>query len=221
MNLPFRYEAHPGMLFRTVRRWTSTSVAERAHGRTPGPVYAFVPAHGDSRAGVVQEHLGRTWSEGFGLAVLLVDFAPQGRSGVSREGRLDRCTFTGADMRAVRKMVASVRTEYDVICVDLTGAPEAVADAILNLAHSVFLVSDSARRSLEMARTAVARLEQLKLVERVALLMRRTAGGVGADLAEDLAGAPLCGLVETPEQLLRLARWLALPQPAFAETLSA
>jgi Flp pilus assembly CpaE family ATPase len=190
----------------------------------PGPVYAFVPAHGDSKAGAVQEHLGRTWSEGFGLAVLLVDFA-SGRANdegfsecaaIRREDGMDRCTFQGTEGRAIRKLVASAKSNYEVICVDLTGAPQAAAKAILDLAHSVFLVSDSGRESLIMARATIAKLRPFKMEDRLALLLRRTTGGLRPDLAEDLAGAPVCGLVETVEQLERLARWLVLPQPAFA-----
>jgi len=190
----------------------------------PGPVYAFVPAHGDSKAGAVQEHLGRTWSEDFGLAVLLVDFASDrdedegssDRAAIRREDGMDRCTFRGTEGRALRKLIASARSNYEVICVDLTGAPKAAAKAILNSAHSVFLVSDSGRESLKMARATVAKLRPFKMEDRLALLLRRIPGGLRPDLAEDLAGAPVCGLVETSEQLERLARWLALPQPEFA-----
>src|SRR5215472_1028038 len=71
MNPQYRNEGSWGNTQRT-----DAAVLGRARVHAPGPVYAFVPAHGDSRAGTVQEHLGRTWSEGFGLAVLLVDFAP-------------------------------------------------------------------------------------------------------------------------------------------------
>jgi Flp pilus assembly CpaE family ATPase len=189
-------------------------------------VYAFVPAHGDSRVGAVQEHLGRTWSEDFGLAVLLVDFVPEsagewGDPMIRRDGSLDRCSFCGTDASALRKMIASVESNYDVICVNLTGALEPAGTAILNMAHSVFLVSDSARPSLEMAGATIARLRRFKLEDRIALLLRRTNGGLRPDLAEDLVGAPVCGLVETSEQMGRLARWLAQPQPSYTATLSA
>jgi hypothetical protein len=197
---------------------------QHVHTHEPSPVYAFVPAHGDSKAGAVQEHLGRTWSEDFGLAVLLVDFGPAcDRDGDCSErpvtrhgGNLDRCTLDGTEGRSLEKLMESARSSYEVICVDLTGASDAAAKAILTVAHSVFLVSDSGRESLDMARTTAAKLRPFKLQDRLALLLRRTPGGLRPDLAEDLAGTPVCGLVETSEQMDRLARWLALPQPSFA-----
>jgi len=183
----------------------------------PGPVYAFVPAHEGSRAGAVQEHLGRTWSEGFGLSVLLVDFAPANALSDAPPA-MDRCSLQGANGRSITKALESAQSSYEVVCVDLTDAPDAAANAVLSMAHSVFMVSDSGRESLDTARETAERLRPLKLNDRLALLLRRTPGGLRPDLAEDLAGAPVCGLVETSEQLDRLARWLALPQPAFAVT---
>jgi hypothetical protein len=165
--------------------------------------------------------------------VLLVDFAPVDfapndfssngaptdapKAPVIRHERgVDRCTIDGTNKSAVRNLVSAAEARYEVICVDLTGAPEPAATTILYHAHSVFLVSDSDTDSLESARAAAARYARLKLEDRLALLLRRTPGGLRPDLAEDFAGVPVCGLVETPEQLCRLARWLAQPQPDLA-----
>jgi hypothetical protein len=155
--------------------------------------------------------------------VLLVDFAPgcagdgdpSASPAIRHENGLDRWTLEGTDGSCIGKLVASAKSSYEVICVDLTGAPEAAAKAILSQAHSVFLVSDSGHEALHMARATVARLRPLKLGNRLALLLRRTPGGLRPDLAEDVACAPVCGLVETSEQLDRLARWMVMPQPSF------
>lgn len=40
----------------------------------PGPIFSFVPADGDSRAGAVAQQVNRTLTEGLGAAVLLANF---------------------------------------------------------------------------------------------------------------------------------------------------
>ena len=194
---------------------TKSPAAKQARGNEPGPLYAFVPADGDSRAGAVQEQLGRKWSEGFGLAVLLADFGPENRGDNEPlphpHGRVNHCALSrSADTLSV-----------EVLCVDLTGSLEAAATAILNAAHSIFVVTDSSLASLEAARETVSRLKRAGFEDRVALLLRRSEGGLRLDLAEDVAGAPICGLLETPEQVERLASWLAQPQPVYEQAISA
>ena len=205
---------------------TKSPAAKQARGNEPGPLYAFVPADGDSRAGAVQEQLGRKWSEGFGLAVLLADFGPENR-GVNEplphpHGRVNHCALSrSADTLSVRRTIRSLEMSHEVLCVDLTGSLEAAATAILNAAHSIFVVTDSSLASLEAARETVSRLKRAGFEDRVALLLRRSEGGLRLDLAEDVAGAPICGLLETPEQAERLASWLAQPQPVYEQAISA
>jgi hypothetical protein len=214
----------------------SDSLFQRTPVDPTGPVYAFVPAHGDSKVGAVQELLGRTWSEDFGLAVLLVDFESRGGTGlevtshsrVSRTGRLDRRSGSGpngtsADGKAMhrrdlRRMLEHATQRYQVVCADLTHATDECSLLVLSRAHSIFLVSDSDPVSLGMIRDKMHHFRSLGLEDRCALLLRRTPGGLRPDVAEELAGAPVCGLVETSEQMARLARWLAAPQPDLAAT---
>ena len=195
-------------------RQARATAVKRNAVRGPGAVYAFVPAHGGSKAGSVQERLGRTWSEDFGLAVLLVGFEPGSEAGPSirSDGAVDRCTLGDVDYSTVRNLLAFVKARYQVICVDLTEAPERAAASILKLAHSVFLVSDAMRASIETARETADRLRPV-VKDRLTLLLLQCEGGLRLDLAEDAVGVPLCGLVETSEQLARLAKWMALPQP--------
>jgi hypothetical protein len=214
----------------------SDSLFQRTPVDAPGPVYAFVPAHGDSKVSAVQELLGRTWSEDFGLAVLLVDFKSRGDKGleitshsrVSRTGRLDRRSGNGPNgkgpdgksmrSRDLRRLLEQATASYQVVCADLTNTTDECSRLVLSRAHSIFLVSDSDPASLGLIRDKMHRLRSLGLQDRCALLLRRTPGGLRPDLAEELAGAPVCGLVETSEQVARLAHWLAAPQPDLAAT---
>jgi hypothetical protein len=201
-------------------------VAERARGGTPGQVYAFVPAHSGSAAGTVQEHLGRAWSEELGLAVLLTGLSASGSSPwratqdrrrlegiwgafVQNEGKLNRLDVREVRTADVERVLKIAAHRYDVVCADLTGAHTEFAREVLGAAHSIFLVSDSDRASLEQIREKMDWLGSIQLAARCVLLLRRVPGGLRPDLAEDLAGAPVCGLAETAHQIARLAEWLA------------
>lgn len=186
-----------------------------------GALYAFVPAHPGSGVGAIQKRLARTWSEDFGLAVLLVDFEPHGfmnlelgvPSRAFGEGRPDGRGGRGPDARRTdwrewKPMLEQVRRSYEMVCADLTHATPEVAKKVLGQAHSIFLVTDSDPASVESARDKVRQLRALGIEDCCALLLRRTAGGLRPDVAEDLAEAPVCGLVDTEEQIALLARWL-------------
>jgi hypothetical protein len=186
-----------------------------------GVLYAFVPARGGSAVGVVQERLAHTWSKDFGLGVLLVDFEPHGfmnlelgaPSRLSGQGRLDRRGGRGPDARRTdwrewKPMLEQARQSYEMVCADLTHATPEVSKKVLGLAHSIFLVSDSDSASVEAARDKVRQMRIPGIEDRCALLLRRTPGGLRPDLAEDLAEVPVCGLVDTEEQIALLARWL-------------
>ncbi len=178
-----------------------------------------MPAHGGSAADAVQERLARSWSEDFGLAVLLVDFEPHGfmnlelgaPSRLSGQGRLDRRGGRGPDARRTdwrewKPMLEQARRSYEMVCADLTHATPEVAKKVLGLANSIFLVSDSDSASVETTRDKIRQMRTLGMEDRCALLLRRAPGGLRPDLAEDLAETPVCGLVDAEEQIALLAR---------------
>lgn len=192
----------------------------------PGPVYTFVPAHGEPGVGAVQSLLNRAWTEDLELTVLLADFSTREHSVWEPAGalrRLDGRTF-GAFVRSedggdvldahqvdaadLGRLLDHARRRYNIVSVDLTGARETHALEVFRVSTSIFLVAGSDRASLESAAEKVAWLRALGLEERGGMLLRRVEGGLRPDLAEDLAGVPVCGVVEDDTQLRRLAHWL-------------
>jgi hypothetical protein len=176
--------------------------------------------------------LGRTWSEDFGLSVLLVDFEPRevtgvemaGHSRAARHGRretgLVRLDASRTNSGDLKRMLEQAAARYHVVCVDLTHATAECSSVVLHRAHSIFLASDSDAASLEMTRDKMRQFRSLALQNRCTMLLRRVPGGLRPELAEDLAGAPVCGLVENSDQVTRLARWLAGPQPDLAAAIA-
>lgn len=195
--------------------------------RAPGTIVSFVPAHSDSRAGVVAEQLSRTLSEDPGAAVLLAEFDPCGYqlwSAPEAPRRLDGHTWgafvteiDGLDTldarethpRHLGRLLDYARRKYSAICADLTGARAAHALEVLRASDAIFLITDSDLASLEGVREKAEWLRSIDLSDRVGLLVRRTAGGPGANEIEDLTGMPVCSLIETDAQIKQLARWLA------------
>jgi hypothetical protein len=207
-----------------------TAIAEEAV--RPGSVYAFVPAHGESNVGAVHHPLTRTWAEDLGLSVLLADFDCSHGSVwqpfselrsldgftrgalVRREGNREVLNASSAGPRDIGRWIECASRRYDVVAADLTPASEEIALAVMRASASIFIVSDSDRSSLELARDKAAWIRSQDsgkaLAELCALLLRPTPGGLRPDMAEDLAGIPVCSLIQNTVQIKRLAAWLTL-----------
>lgn len=200
-----------------------------------GLVYAFVPAHGASKAGAVARELSRTLSEDLGLSVLLADFYARGFPlwGTSEEPqRLDGHTWGAfvtpgeafdtleareAHPREIRRLMDHARRLYKVTCADLTESKEVVSLEVLRQADAIFIVSSSDAASLDIVRHRVAWLRSIDLEDRSGLLLHRVAGGLSVPEAEERTGLPVCSVVDTREELRRLAAWLgASRQPECA-----
>jgi len=157
-----------------------------------GSVYAFLPAHGESRVGAVQQPLSRAWSEDLGLSVLLAD--------------LDGSPASLG--QPLGDWMESARRRYDVVTADLTRVPEELGLEVMHSATSIFIVSDSDRESLELARDKAAWIGSHGMEDRCGLLLRGASAGMRPDLAEDFTGIPVCSLIDTTLQIKRLAAWL-------------
>lgn len=195
--------------------------------RASGTIVSFVPAHGDSRAGVVAKQMSRTLTEGLGLAVLLADFdtrvyslwnpnsAPRRLDGrtwgafVSEIDNIETLDARETHPRQLGRLLEHAREKYQAVCADLTGARAAHAIEVLRASDAIFLVSGSDHASLEGVCEKNEWLRAIDLSERVGLLVRRSAGGVDADEVERITGLPVCSLIETGEQIDQLARWVA------------
>ena len=203
--------------------------------RIRGPVFSFVPAHGESRAGAVAEQLSRTLTEGLGDAVLLADFRshphpvwfedeavqPSGAAAcgaiVTERDGIDVLEAPDVNPRELAPLLQNTRENYVITCVDLTGAREDQTQEVLRVSEAIFIVAGSARASLEGVRETLASIQGIEDVgDRCALLLLRDSGGVNAADAEEITGLPLCSLVDSPEHIAQFARWLATnaTQPA-------
>ena len=205
--------------------------------RAPGTVVSFVPAHGESRAGVVAKQLSRTLTEGLGGAVLLASFDSRGYSLMERDARL-RGVWTatpggafvneeeGLETLDARETSARqaraaywimLARKYQVVCADLTGARPAHALEVLRASDAIFLVTDSDRPSIEGVLEKTEWLRSIDLMERVGLLLRRSPGGLNADEVEEVTGLPVCCLVESEQHIQLLAQWLGNSNQGAAE----
>jgi hypothetical protein len=191
-----------------------------------GLVYAFVPAHGASKAGTVARELSRTLSEGLGLSVLLADFyargfplwgtteAPQRLDGrtwgafVTPGEAFDTLEAREAHPREIRRLLDHARRLYKVTCADLTESKEVVSMEVLRQADAIFIVSSSDAASLEIVRYRAAWLRSIGLEGHSGMLLQRVAGGCSVPEVEERTGLPVCSAVDTGEELGRLAAWL-------------
>jgi Flp pilus assembly CpaE family ATPase len=221
---------------RTLRESEVLSDVKRASAhleRSPGTLASFVPAHGDSRAGVVARHLSHTLTEGFGGSVLLADFDTRERAASlgssmwtrsSSPRRLDGRTW-GAfvsevdgldtlDARETHPMKLSqlldhARRKYSMIFADLTGAREVHANEMLRESDAIFLVANSDHASVEGLREKAEWLRAMKVIDRTGLLLRQTVGGHSVNEIEEITGLPVCSLIGAQTQMDQLALWLA------------
>jgi hypothetical protein len=200
--------------------------------RAPGTIASFVPAHGESRAGVVAKQLSRTLTEGLGGAVLLADFdtrdldargyslwdrsqSPRRLDGrtwgafVTSVDGLDTLDARETHPLQVGRVLEYARQKYRTVLADLTGAREPHALEVLRASDAIFLVTDTDHASLEGVREKAAWLRSIDMLDLVGLLVRHSPGGKCADEIEDLTGLPVCSLIETRAHLDQLALWLA------------
>jgi Flp pilus assembly CpaE family ATPase len=193
----------------------------------PGSIFAFLPAHSDSRAGAVAQQLSRTLSEGLGVTVLLADFDRRAYSvwsATEAPRRLDERTWGAfvsevdgipvlnareVEPRQLGRLIDYARRHFHIVCADLTGARESHAAEVLRAADSVFLVTGSDGPSLEGVRQKLEWLRSLNLADECGLLLEHTPHGVTAADAEEITGVPVCSVVETAAQIEQLATWLS------------
>jgi hypothetical protein len=168
------------------------------------------------------------WAEDLGLAVLLADFNCDQSSLwkpmrelhslnsftrgalVRREGNIDVLNAASATVHKVALWMEYASREHDVVAADLSPASEEVALEVMHVATSIFIVSDSDRNSLALARDKAAWMRTHGMKDLCALLLRAAPGGLRPDVAEDFTGIPVCSLIDTPQQIRRLAAWLTL-----------
>jgi hypothetical protein len=192
-----------------------------------GPIYAFVPAHGASKAAAVVRELSCKLSEGLGLSVLLADFcargfplwgtteAPQRLDGhtwgafVTPGQTFDTLEAREAHPREIRHLLDRARRLYKVTCADLTEAKEVASLEVLRQANGIFIVSSSDAASLELVRYKTEWLRSIDLEANTGLLLHRAPGGLSVPEAEERTGLAVCSVVDTSEELGRLAAWLA------------
>lgn len=204
-----------------------SNVGGARSGRVSGTIVSFVPAHGDSRAGVVAKQMGRTLTEGLGISVLLADFdtrlyslwnpnhAPHRLDGhtwgafVSEIDGIETLDAREIHPRQLGRLLDHAREQYQAVCADLTGARAAHAIEVLRASDAIFLVTDSDLPSLEGVCEKTDWLRAIDLNERVGLLVRRSPQGVDVDEIERITGIPVCSLIETGAQMDQLARWVA------------
>jgi hypothetical protein len=203
-------------------------LAKSGEPETPGLVHAFVPAHGSTQSGAVTKEVCRTLSEDCGVSVLLADFysrgfpvwgsteAPQRFEGqlkayVTAGPAYDSLEARDVNSSEVGKLLRQARRRYQIACADLSAAREVVTLEVLRHADSIFLVSESDEASLEVLRYKATWLRLMEMEENAGLLLLRVPGGASAVEAEDRVGLPVCAVVDRPEEIARLSRWLASP----------
>lgn len=205
---------------------------------TPGLIYSFVPAHGESRAGEIQQQLNRIWTEDLGLTVLPADFDCS-RFGSMRTvvlnlsedvrcshgvRRLDGKTWgaflrpengcevldaSQAEPQETKRLLDFARQRYDIVSVNLAGAREGHFIEAVKESTSVFFVSASDRESISTVCDKLAGLRSLRLESTAALLLDRVPGGLATDAIEDITGIPVCSLIDSIALVDRVAIWLA------------
>jgi Flp pilus assembly CpaE family ATPase len=199
-----------------------------------GSVFSFLPADGASKAGAVAQQLSRTLAEGFGVVVLLADFAehrssllpPIGvRSQMKATRRLDGHTWGALvwktdggndvlDAREVQphqlgRVLEHARHDYGIICADLTGAMPAQTLETLRVSDAIFLVASCDPASLAAVREKMDWLRSAGLDKNCCLLLRSQRRADDSSAVEEFTGLPVCSLLNNDQQIEQLAGWLA------------
>jgi len=93
-------------------------------------------------------------------------------------------------------LVAFARRNYTAVCLDLPASLDAVAAAVLDQSRLIFLVTTPELASLHLARRRLESLDELRLRDRVRLILNRAAADqlLSAQAIEDLLGI---GVYET------------------------
>src|SRR5258708_2916994 len=175
-----------------------------------GSIYSFMPAHGGSRAGAVAEQLSRTLAEVPGFPVLLAGFAareyslwnpadsPRRLDGqtwgafVFESGSIEVLDACEVYPRQLTRVLEYAQRKYRIVCADVTEAKEAHSLETLRSSECVFIVSDSDRQSLEMAREKRDWLKSIDLPDQCGLLLDRVPGRLAVDKTEQITGLPIC-----------------------------
>ncbi len=178
-----------------MRRDASFGVEQDRVGLPLGPVYSFLPAHGECRAGAVAEQLSRTLSEVPGSSVLLAGFAAREYSlwnPADSPRRLDGQTWgaflfdsRGIEVlnacevypRQLKRVLEYARQKYKMICADMSDAKDSHLLETLRASECIFIVSSSDRPSLEMAREKRDWLQSIDMNEQCGLLLDRVGRG--------------------------------------------
>lgn len=194
---------------------------------SPGSIFSFLPAHGACRAGAVAQQVSRALTEGLGVAVLLADFDRRAYSvwsAAEPPRRLDGHTWGAfasqvdgmqvlnareVPPRLLPPLLDYARRHFAIVCADLTDAQDSHALSVLKASDAIFMVSGSDGPAIEGVREKMEFLRSVDLAERCGILLEHTPHGISAEEAEDLAGAPVCSLVENARQIEQLATWLA------------
>jgi hypothetical protein len=171
--------------------------------------------------------VGRTLTEGPGLVVLLADFEEQENSPwriaevprrfdgrtwgafVSEVDGVSVLNARDAHPSQLGKLFEFARQNYSVVCVDLTGARESAALAVMRASDGIFLVAGSDAGSLAAIAEKADWLRSADLGAKSGLLLRVVGEMPNIGNAEEITGLPLCSLVDTDEQIAKLAEWLA------------
>jgi hypothetical protein len=99
----------------------------------------------------------------------------------------------------------------------MSDAKDAHALETLRASECIFIVSQSDRASLEMAREKKEWLRSIDLADQCGLLLDRVPGGLTVDNAEEITGLPMCSLIDRGEYIERLAGWLAAEESFCSE----
>jgi hypothetical protein len=185
-------------------------VVEQAANLSEAPlrsIYSFVPAGRSSGASDIVRRVIHLLSEffaaeGAGRAGLLANFSERS------ERRPNSSKRSGAPAGS-SEMDSVWNPSFTVGCADLTRASDDEARRMVLLSEAVFLVSATDRASISEAARKAAWLRSLKVDECCGLIVQPTPGGVAPEEAEAATGLPLCSVVRSETDLLRLAHCLA------------
>ena len=155
-------------------------------------IYSFMPAGGTDRARRESRWIIRQ----------LTDAIEAGLAAEADGRTVLLADFSGTPMNSTSS----------ITCVDLTDANPGQAREAIRASDAVFVVSTSDPASIEEASAQGAKLQSvlssLLRVETCGLLLVPAAQGVSPSQAEERTGLPVCGMLESPNHIDQLARWI-------------
>lgn len=214
---------------RILRVSKQSSIASRRQAESDAAlrnVCCFLPARGGVGTSVLCRAIARALAVDSTPHTLLANWDPADEEGAGQQYPFVSFAdiTAGQPLRAGDAAAALARfaSDYEIVCADLSGNLESFSTEILRQSATIFVVAASDAVSLNAARTKIAFLAELGLLDRTGLILRGSVSDI--EPVEEACGVPVTSVIpgrieDAGATVAQLAAWIGhslLRSPAAA-----